>query len=794
MNERKTENLIRDRLYKLNYNNDSNIFIDEQISTNEQINFLLKNASKQGKGIGRPEFIIWHKNKNLVIIIECKASEKKHISKDLNSPKDFAVDGALHYAKHLKTNFNVVAIGASGQNSKNLKISAYSWLKNDKRYIPRKFNDIISFYEYLSIFETVKKPISEQELIKYSRELHNAMRDEAKLKETEKPLLVSALLLALDNDGFRTQYKNITDPKILSQTIILYIEKALKSSNLDNNKITVLKREFQGVVNKQELLKGEILLTDSSYDNNILHKFLVDLEDKVYPYMKEIRNIDLVGKFYSEFVRYTGGDGKGLGIVLTPKHITTLFTKLADITYESVILDICVGTGGFLIAALEAMFNEKSKDLSVEEINSIYSKKLIGYETQDDIFALACSNMIIRGDGKTNLFCENSLLIKPKEINTKFHPNVGLINPPYSQKKEDEKELTFILHMLESLDKGGIGIAIIPVSAILSTKKNHVNTRFKQEILEKHKLVAVISMPEELFYPTATVTCVLIFRAKEKNQKSILYTLKDDGFRKVKYSGRVDVFSQWNNIEQNCLEVVKNKDLKNPYTTKLLKLKYDDEWLPEAYVDTNYKKLKTKHFISTIKDYATFLFSSQQINSVSNESLVDTTININFENWNLFSLGNNNFFEIKRAKGVKVNDYEKGNAIPFVTTTALNNGIIKYIDSVQDKLDLNPNNVVTIANNGSVGESFYQNCDFLATSDVTILKIKDYLMNQYIGMFLATMIKWEKFRFNYGRKWGLDRMRDTLILLPCIEKNGKKIPDFDFMEKFIKSLPFSKHI
>ncbi|MBP1525176.1 MAG: N-6 DNA methylase [Spiroplasma ixodetis] len=624
--------------------------------------------------------------------------------------------------------------------------------------------------------------------------MHNAMRDEAKLKETEKPLLVSALLLALDNDGFRMQYKKITNSMVLAQNIILYIETALKNSNLDNNKISVLKRQFESVINKQELLKGEILLTSPSYENNILYKFLIDLEEKVYPYMKEIKNIDLVGKFYSEFVRYTGGDGKGLGIVLTPKHITTLFTKLAAINYESTVLDICVGTGGFLIAALETMFNEKNRDLSVEEINSIYSKKLIGYESQDDIFALACSNMIIRGDGKTNLFCKNSLLISAKEINKKYHPNVGLINPPYSQKKEDEKELKFILHMLDSLDKGGIGIAIVPTSVILSTKKSHINTILKQKILEKHRLIAVISMPEELFYPTATVTCVLIFRAKEKNEKSILYTLKDDGFRKIKYSGRVDINNEWNIIEQNCLEVIKNKELKNPYTTKLLKLKYNDEWLPEAYVDTNYKKLNIKHFISTIKEYATFLFSSQQINSVSNESLINTIININLENWTLFSLGNNNFFEIKRAKGAKVNDYEKGTIIPFVTTTSLNNGIIKYVDFIQDDSDLNPKNVVTVANNGSVGESFYQNCDFLATSDVTILKIKNYVMNEYIGMFLTTMIKWEKFRFNYGRKWGIDRMKDSLILLPYIEKNNKKIPNFKWMEEFIKSLPFSKHI
>ncbi|APE75104.1 N-6 DNA methylase [Spiroplasma citri] len=790
-NERITENIVRDKLQRLNYYSNNDIVIDEQISSNEKIKDLLKFSSKQGIGNGKPEFIIWHKTKELVIIIECKSLSKFHISENLDSPKEYAVDGALHYARNLKDNYNVIALGVSGQSLDDIKISAYSWLKNDKRYIPRKFNDLVSFDEYLSIFEISKKPISENELIKYSRELHNAMRDEAKLKETEKPLLVSALLLALDNDGFRAQYKSILDGNILARTIIIFIEEALKNSNLDNTKISVLKREFEGVVNKQELLNGKIVLTDSSY-NNLLFKFLSDLEEKVYPFMKEIRNIDLVGKFYSEFVRYTGGDGKGLGIVLTPKHITTLFAKLADVNYKSTVLDICVGTGGFLIAALEKMFNDKSKDLSVEEINSIYSKKLIGYESQDDIFALACSNMIIRGDGKTNLFCKNSLLENSKDINKKFNTNVGLINPPYSQKKEDEKELKFVLHMLDSLSKGGIGVAIVPVSTILSTNKKATNTLLKQKILENHKLEAVISMPEELFYPTATVTCILVFRAWEKNDKTILYSLKDDGFKKVKYIGRMDM-GNWEKIEKTCLDAIKNKDVSNNFTTKLLELKYYDEWLPEAYIDSNYTKLSKKHFIRTIKEYATFLFNSEQIKVASADSLINEKYEINFDDWRFFNLGDENIFLINRAKGVKVNDYEEGNKIPFVTTTSSNNGIIKYVDE-QEINDLNCKNVITIANNGSVGESFYQNSDFLATSDVTILKTIKYKMNPFLAMFLCTMIKWEKFRFNYGRKWGIDRMKQSYIFLPSIKVDDQYVPDFEYMELFIKSLIYSKHI
>ncbi|MDQ7982918.1 MAG: restriction endonuclease subunit S [Spiroplasma sp.] len=171
----------------------------------------------------------------------------------------------------------------------------------------------------------------------------------------------------------------------------------------------------------------------------------------------------------------------------------------------------------------------------------------------------------------------------------------------------------------------------------------------------------------------------------------------------------------------------------------------------------------------------------------------DNILDIQFKNWKLFSLGNNNFFEIKRANGVKVNDYDIGTEFPFVTTTYLNNGIIKYADST-DINDLNFKNVITIANNGSVGESFYQNLKFLATNDVTILSIVNYKMSNYLAMFLCTMIKWEKFRFNYGRKWGIYRMKNSFIFLPSKRIKGEDVPDFEYMENFIKSLPYSKYI
>ncbi|WP_286979139.1 hypothetical protein [Pseudomonas sp.] len=127
MNERITENLIRNKLKDLGYFEENDIIIEEQKSQNTKIQALLKNASKTGKGgVGAPEFIIKSKKiQDFLIVIECKASTKKHETASLDQPVDYAVDGALHYAKSLAKEFNVIAIGCSGQNEKTLKISTY---------------------------------------------------------------------------------------------------------------------------------------------------------------------------------------------------------------------------------------------------------------------------------------------------------------------------------------------------------------------------------------------------------------------------------------------------------------------------------------------------------------------------------------------------------------------------------------------------------------------------------------------------------------------------------------------
>ncbi|HJD65314.1 MAG TPA: hypothetical protein LFW10_04180 [Rickettsia endosymbiont of Diachasma alloeum] len=131
LNERITENIVRDLLRQKGYYDEQNILVEEQKSQNPRINKLLQNASKSGHGVGKPEFITSFKNNpDNLIIIECKATTIYHESNDRTKYKDYAVDGVLLYASYLSKEFNITAIAVSGQNKQDKKISTFLWLKN----------------------------------------------------------------------------------------------------------------------------------------------------------------------------------------------------------------------------------------------------------------------------------------------------------------------------------------------------------------------------------------------------------------------------------------------------------------------------------------------------------------------------------------------------------------------------------------------------------------------------------------------------------------------------------------
>ncbi|GAI91647.1 unnamed protein product, partial [marine sediment metagenome] len=130
-----------------------------------------------------------------------------------------------------------------------------------------------------------------------------------------------------------------------------------------------------------------------------------------------------------------------------------------------------------------------------------------------------------------------------------------------------------------------------------------------------------------------------------------------------------------------------------------------------------------------------------------------------------------------------------GTKYPYVSSTHTNNGVICFINSKAN--DLHKGNTITINRTGSVGESFYQPYPFVASKDRIRVLIPKFKMNRYIGSFLASILRLEKYRFSYGRTWGTNRIKETKIKLP-VDKKGN--PDWKFMENYIKSLPYSKSL
>ena len=168
-----------------------------------------------------------------------------------------------------------------------------------------------------------------------------------------------------------------------------------------------------------------------------------------------------------------------------------------------------------------------------------------------------------------------------------------------------------------------------------------------------------------------------------------------------------------------------------------------------------------------------------------NKPIISNKIKLNTDSWKWFRY--DEMFEIKKGKRLTKADMQDGD-IPYIGAIDSNNGISAYISNDEH---LHQGNAITVSYNGSIAEAFYQMTKFWATDDVNVLYPK-FALNRYIAMFLITLIHREKYRFNYGRKWDKELMESSLIKLPAVKiaPNEYK-PDWQFMEDYIKSLPYS---
>lgn len=611
---------------------EADINLEPQGSTIKEINEALKSASKSKTGnVGFPEYV--GIVKDFILVIENKASVDKHkklndkdlISTEVKDVKDYAVNGALFYGQHLAKNTSykkIIAFGISG-NEKKHHISPlyvdeteyYRELKDVESFISFNVDNIDEYYTREILKEETNHEKELAEILKDAAQLHEDLRNYGNLKDIDKPLIVSGILLALRE----AESKNFSIDDLTGDDINTDGEKIFNAieSNLKRSRVAPeVKRDK--ILSQFSIIKDTQVLNDihdsiKDKDGNVLGKtplkyFTEFLNNKIYKSIKYNNSSeDYLGRFYGEFMSYSGGDGQTLGIVLTPKHITDLFCDLIDIQPDDVVIDPCSGTAGFLIAAMHHMLAQTDDEAKQKDIRQ---KQLHGFELQPYMFTIATTNMILRGDGKSNLINENFLKQDPNKLQLK-EATVGMMNPPYSQGSKNNSELyeiAFTEHLLDSLVEGARAIVIVPQSSV--TGKTKEEQSIKANMLKKHTLEGVITLNKDTFYGVGVMPCIAIFTAGEphpKGKECKFIDFREDGYKVSPHIGLMETEAA-KDKKQHLLDVWFDRlESETKFCVKTI-VEADDEWLHSFYYFND--EIPTEaDFEKTIGDYLSFEFS-----------------------------------------------------------------------------------------------------------------------------------------------------------------------------------------
>ena len=546
----------------------------------------LKNAlkgrakTKNKTNFGKPDFSIIKnikqqgKESKIPVIIENKLGLSKLLSKtkdgikfDEKAIRDFAVNGALYYATGAiasKKYHEAIAIGIAGDSDENIELQAYyvygsgedsyKLLKNittlDFLENKKSFDE---FYQNAVLTENEKHEIlidSQAKLQKYAQSLNKLMHNH-NITASQRVLYVSGMLLSMqdvkDKEGSIIQEGLVPEDLkgIQSETkrdgvqILNQIKEFLIARKIPADKLSLMLSSFSEISkaplrdNPKKLDKAVSKIIEEEASSNkqifsfIYHNIFLSIDAMA-------GHIDIMGEMYSEFLKYALGDGKEIGIVLTPPYVTKMMASLLGVNKDSRVMDLATGSAGFLISAMEIMIQDTEKTYGKKTTNAenkikeIKANQLLGVELNAEMFALAATNMILRGDGSSNIQTGDTF-DTPQELYENFKANKLLLNPPFSF---DENGMPFIAFGLDKMEKGGLGAIIIQDSAgsgkAVSTNK---------KMLKKHTLLASIKMPTDLFQPMAGVqTSIYIFEAHKPHdfEKTVKFLdFRNDGYKRT---------------------------------------------------------------------------------------------------------------------------------------------------------------------------------------------------------------------------------------------------------------------
>lgn len=445
------------------------------------------------------------------------------------------------------------------------------------------------------------------------------------INEKLRSQFVGTCLLALKNGLLYKDIKPTLDPKSGNT---LSPEKVVIKSIKDILEGLLTKGGSINKASKLAILNNKVLDDQdvSSLTYQELKTILSFIDDNVVPYIndKNTAGQDLLNLFFTTFNKYVGKSDKNQAF--TPDHICDFMSKVVGVNKKSRVLDPCCGSGAFLVRAMTDAMDDCDTE---EERDTVKREQIFGIEYEEGAFGLSSTNMLIHGDGNSNVV-QDSMFNKAKWIEDN-NINIVLMNPPYnatkkccdpeytkkwnSKKKEDpSKGLHFVEWVANHVSNTCKMAVLLPMQAAIGNSGDV--KEFKKKMLDKYTLDAVFSLPTEMFYPgAAAVACCMVFDLSQKHSKSDKETFfgyfKDDTFIKRKGLGRIETTdsdgnSLWIKTEKLWLDLYKNKKV-IPGLSVMHKVTYEDEWLAEAYMETDYSKLCEDDFQNVLNSYLSYL-------------------------------------------------------------------------------------------------------------------------------------------------------------------------------------------
>ena len=421
---------------------------------------------------------------------------------------------------------------------------------------------------------------------------------------------VGTCLLALKHG---LKYKGLTTAQIRSG-IETVLETLLNKCLNKAEKVVVLKQKVVDAQCVRDLKKAEF------------EEILEFIESRILPYIndKTTQGQDLLNLFFTTFNKYVGKSDKNQAF--TPDHIVHFMCTVVGVNRHSVVLDPCCGSGAFLVRALTTALDDCRTE---KERTHVREEQILGIESDETAFGLSTTNMLIHGDGNSNIRQGSCFVLTDWENKG---VNVVLMNPPYNatrvdckpdyvktwkkETKEDpSKGFHFAYEIAHRVKQGKMAV-LLPMKCAIGGKDAADINRFKKLMLDENTLDAVFSLPSDMFHPGASASaCCMVFNLGTRHEnapipETFFGYFKDDGFMKKKNLGRIERRDGlWAEIEKHWLDLYFHRKAEKGFSA-VRKVTAADEWLAEAYMETDYSTLTEKDFAQVVRNYYAYLIKN----------------------------------------------------------------------------------------------------------------------------------------------------------------------------------------